>query len=83
MRNNNEFVALIRPSDLNQTLEKQMQSTEAPPHNLQHLQDPLLAGRCQIPQHTSKRSGADHDSNRQGHGMISFLGVVATCSSAH
>jgi len=58
---NNEFEVLTWPPnspDLNQiehlwdVLNKQVQSMEAPPRNLQDLKDLLLTSWCQIPQHT-------------------------------
>ncbi|KAK3525325.1 hypothetical protein QTP86_029840, partial [Hemibagrus guttatus] len=58
---NNQFEVLTPPPnspDLNpiqylwDVLDKQVQSMEAPPHNLQDLKDLLLTSWCQIPQHT-------------------------------
>lgn len=58
---NNEFKVLTLPPnspDLNlinhlwDTLDKQVQSMEAPPCNLQDLKDLLLTSWCQIPQYT-------------------------------
>ena len=58
---NNEFEVLTWPPnspDLNpvellwDVLDKQVQSMEAPPHNLQDLKDLLPTSWCQIPQHT-------------------------------